>query len=68
MPTVAVDLDVETYDWLTKQAADRGTSVGDLVARLARAEAALFDVDPDIGAVTAEVIERYRPVLRRLGE
>jgi hypothetical protein len=68
MPAVTVDLDLETYERLAKRAADANTSLSEFMGRLARAEAASVDVSPDVARITADVVERYRPVLRRLGE
>ncbi len=68
MPAVTIELDAETYRRLAKRAAEAGTSLDELVGRLARAEAANAEVAPDVERAAAEVIERYRPVLRRLGE
>ena len=68
MPSVEIDLKDETLANLRSAAERAALSVPELIARMIERDAQLLSVDPDVAQATDEVIERYRPVLRRLAQ
>ncbi|MGE5595001.1 MAG: hypothetical protein ACM3S1_03070 [Hyphomicrobiales bacterium] len=70
MVMLTIELDESTYRQPSKRAAESNLSVQELAAaQLASSYAAAEgEVSEEFQAVTAEIIETYRPVLRRLAE
>lgn len=68
MITLTITLDDEVFSRLQARAKEAGVSVEEHLAALAAANASGADVSDEFKALTADLIEEYRPVFHRLAQ
>ena len=68
MTTITIELDDDVAARLQADAASAGIRVEEFIAAIARERTVEADVSPEVAAIIARQIERYRDVFQRLAE